>query len=375
MNILLLDQFNEFGGAQRCLLELVPAMRERGWNLHAGLPGPRKSPMVRAFEAQGIPVDLLRLGRYTSGRKTPADILRFTGELPRLAGQIRGLARTCRANLIYVNGPRLLPAAALAADGRPMLFHCHSHLTQRSASWVAGCALHTSAATVVACCRYAAGPLADYIEPQRLHVIYNGVPGPQDPPRPSADGLRRIGVIGRIAPEKGQAEFLRAVRLLAPALPGYEFILCGEALFGDPEAERYRQSLGDLAAGLPVEFLGWRDDVYSVLAQLDLLVVPSIREPATTRVILEAYASGVPVVAFATGGIPEVVIDEQTGFLVTPPTPDALAQKVRELLESPARLRDAAEAGRALWRERFTLERYRREVIEQIESCFARASG
>jgi glycosyltransferase involved in cell wall biosynthesis len=210
--------------------------------------------------------------------------------------------------------------------------------------------------------------LRRYVKPERLHVIYNGVAGPAKPAEPKqARGDFRIGVVGRIAPEKGHADFLQAARLLNEALPNCRFVICGEALFADPVSREYRQTLDELARGLPVEFLGWRDDVYEVLSRLDLLVVPSTREPATTRVVLEAYSCALPVVAYPTGGIPEVLSDGETGFLVTPMEPDALAERILTLvLREPERLERAAAAGLKLWRERFGVERYQLDVIKVL---------
>lgn len=366
MKILFLDQYSDLGGAQRCLLDLLPAIRERGWEAHVAVPG--RGALAPAAVARGATVDSISCGPYSSGRKSAADLWRFVYEAPQLAAHIGRLSDLHKADLIYVNGPRLLPAAAWAARARrPLLFHCHSHLAQRSAAWLAGQSLRSARATVVACCRFAGEPLARYVPSDRFHVVYNGVPeGPGRSGGFHSNGRWRVGVIGRIAPEKGQAEFLRAARLLAAKLPHCQFVVCGAALFVDPTAHRYRKLLEELASGLPVEFLGWREDVYTVLSELDLLVVPSTREPATTRVILEAYASGVPVVAFRSGGIPEVVVDEETGFLVHPPTPEALAGTIRGLLQQPAKLKQAAAAGRVLWRQRFTLERYRREMLDAI---------
>ena len=90
-----------------------------------------------------------------------------------------------------------------------------------------------------------------------------------------------------------------------------------------------------LPGGLPIELAGWMDDVYACLSQLDLLLVPSAGHEATTRVILEAFAAGVPVVAFPSGGIPEVVDDGVNGLL----TADAaeMAQRSVELLTGDAR--------------------------------------
>jgi glycosyltransferase involved in cell wall biosynthesis len=153
-------------------------------------------------------------------------------------------------------------------------------------------------------------------------------------------------------------------------------LIAGDVLFNDPSAHSYARSLNQLAAGLPVEFLGWRDDVRTVLRELDILVVPSTREPGTPRVILEAYASRVPVVAFPTGGIPEVVTNGETGFLVEPVSADALATRLVELIrDQPDRLRQAAAAGHAAWQSRFTLERYRREVIAVMTETARQSVG
>jgi len=94
--------------------------------------------------------------------------------------------------------------------------------------------------------------------------------------------------------------------------------------------------------------------------------VPSLREPGAPRVILEAYAARVPVVAFVSGGIPEILRDGETGFLVEPPTPEVLAAKLDVLLSAPERLREVAAGGHEIWKEQFTLERYQREVLAVI---------
>jgi glycosyltransferase involved in cell wall biosynthesis len=312
------------------------------------------------------------MGSFTSGRKPTLEILRFGLETPRLARHISHLAGESRADLLYVNGPRVLPAAAWAARkaGRPLLFHCHSHLAQRSAAMVAGRSLQLSNARVIACCRYVARPLWPYIDPGRLRVIFNGV-APQNTTRREHKGGRRIGIMGRISPEKGQITFVRMARLLAGKHSDCKFVVCGAPLFSDPEAERYAAQVRELAAGLPVEFPGWQEDVSGVLAGLDALVVPSLRE-GLPRVILEAYAAHVPVIAFVAGGIPEIVTEGETGFLVEPPTPEMLAEKLDSLLREPEQLNAAADRAYQTWKVNFTLERYRREVLAAIGTAVSR---
>src|ERR1019366_3307065 len=122
--------------------------------------------------------------------------------------------------------------------------------------------------------------------------------------------------------------------------PQCRFLICGAPLFSNPAAMRYCAELEALAEDLPVEFSGWTEDVEGVLATLDLLVVPSAAIDATPRVILEAFAAGVPVVAFASGGIPEIVEHGVTGCLVEARSPKALAFAIRDVLREPERLRE-----------------------------------
>ena len=366
MNILCLDQFGELGGAQRCLLDLIPAMTGRGWSVH--LAAPSTGQLTGRAAALGATVDPIRCGLYSSGRKTLADMARFAVEAPRLAGEIRGLVWRYDAGLIYLNGPRLLPAAALAArQGPPVLFHAHS-LLSGLALRVAGRSLAWLRAAMVASCRFVAAPLLPYSGDRGIRVVYNGVrqiPLPSCPPAPRE---ARIGIIGRISPEKGQADFLHAAHILYDMTEQCRFVVCGAPLFSDTGAMRYCADLEALAEGLPVEFAGWTEDVESVLATLDLLVVPSAAIDATPRVILEAFAAGVPVVAFTSGGIPEIVEHGVTGFLVEEPSPEALAFAIRDLLREPGRLREAAERARAKARTEYSLERYRAEMVDTIEA-------
>ncbi len=360
MNILFLDQFSDLGGAQRCLLELLPAIRERGWQAHVAAPG--DGALRERATAAGATYHQIRCGPYESGGKSIADMLRFARQLPQLAKQIAELARDCGAELVYVNGPRLLPPARVGLRGSiPLIFHCHSHLRQRYARWLAGLSL--DGATVIANCRFTSDPLRPYVSPRQLHVVYCGTASPCCSGLSSRVGVTRIGIVGRIAPEKGQLTFLQAARRLPP---GYQFVVCGAPLFENQAASAYLEQLHGAAAGLPVEFLGWRDDVSTVLRGLDLLVVPSTSGEATTRVIFEAWAAGVPVIASRVGGIPEILSDEETGYLVPPNDPGALAARIRAA-DPDALTRIAGAALRAV-RERYSLAHYQERIVSILAS-------
>ena len=251
----------------------------------------------------------------------------------------------------------------------PVLFHCHSYLAG-AARRLAGWSLRRAQASVVASCRFVAEPLGPYA--RGIKVVYNGV-RPCLYPRRRGAGMR-IGVIGRIAPEKGQADFLRAARLVYPDLPDARFLIYGAPLFASAAAIAYSTGLQALAKDLPVEFAGWTQNVDEVLATLDLLVVPSTAIDATPRVILEAFAAGVPVVAFAAGGIPEMIEHNVTGFLVRESSPEALAAALREVLRGePERLCEMAERARIKALSDFSLERYREQMMEALNTAAGQA--
>ncbi len=386
MKILVLDQFAELGGAQQCLLDLAPGILDQGWDLH--LAAPADGPYLERAAELGATAHELRVGKYSSTHKGFGEQARFVGETIGLSRQIRSLA--VEHDLLYVNGPRVLPAAALAASATPVLFHCQSRLFQTSAANAARLAIRSCAAKVVACCEYAAKPLA--LDRGRLRIIFN--PGARKSEHPASAGCLaathssdaaetgrppahaggsetargpRIGVLGRIAPEKGQLEFVRAAKIISRSAPETTFIVCGDALFSDTASLAYRDQVHQEARDSSVELLGWRDDAAGILDSLDLVVIPSTREPGTTRVIFEAYAHKKPVVAFATGGIAEVAEHGRTAHLVSEPTPEALAAEILGVLRDPQGSRSMADAGHRLWQERFTVERYRAEMIDAIK--------
>jgi len=363
MRLLLLDQFSDPGGAQQVLLELLPAFRECGWKVLVGLPG--EGEMFRQVGALGFETERVECGPYGSGRKSAVDLARFLKGTPRLAGQIRRLAERMEADLVYINGPRLLPAAARAGLRAPVLFHAHSYLPPGAIRILTGMCLRRMNAWLVGSCRFVAEPWREYVRSEQLSVIYNGVAGPSgESPRPQ--GPPAIGCIGRIAPEKGQREFLSAASVIHGALPDCRFYIYGAALFADADALRYEAEVRAAATGLPVEFAGWVTDVYGALRNLDLLLVPSAAHEATTRVILEAFAAGVPVIAFRAGGIPEVVEHGLDGLLAD--SAEEMARMAIDLLTGdPGRMSSMSQAARDAWRGRFTLERYQRQVLGWLQ--------
>lgn len=157
-----------------------------------------------------------------------------------------------------------------------------------------------------------------------------------------------IGFIGRAVHEKGAIEFVRAAAIVAEALPGARFVMIGEPLRSDrdscwDEINRLRDELG---LGRALVLTGYRKDVPALLASLDLFVQPSYRE-GMPRALLEAMATGLPVVATSIRGCREEVVNGVTGFLVPPRDHVSLAEAIKKILSSKELRARMGTAGRA----------------------------
>ncbi len=156
--------------------------------------------------------------------------------------------------------------------------------------------------------------------------------------------------VGRLRIRKGVEVLLEALR----DVPGARLRIAGDG----EHRERLEWRAGELGLGKAVAFLGSCDAgrVRRLLAGAAALVVPSIYE-GTPLVVLEAMAAGIPVVASAVSGIPEVVLDGESGWLVPPEDPRALREALEEVLARPGEARRRGEAGRRRWRSDTALSR------------------
>jgi glycosyltransferase involved in cell wall biosynthesis len=168
-----------------------------------------------------------------------------------------------------------------------------------------------------------------------------------------------IGAVGRLSPEKGFGVLIEAAGQVASADTQAGFLLFGDG------ALRANLERRIATAGLQGRFVlaGFRPDLDRLLPSLDALVLPSYSE-GLPNVVLEAFAAGLPVVATAVGGTPEIVADGENGYLVPPGDPTALASRIGELLGSRRRRREMGRRGRLRVHEEYTFERQARAYAQ-----------
>ncbi len=179
----------------------------------------------------------------------------------------------------------------------------------------------------------------------RTALIHRGVNLSEFPLREerAPSGPRTVGIIGRITPIKGHPVLLRAMVRVLRVLPDSRLLIVGEA-----DKSRYREELEmlcrRLGIGEKVEFLGLRHDVPELVRRMDLVVAPAVGEEAFGRVLIEAGASGVPVIASRIGGIVDIIEDGKDGILVPAGDVVSLADAIIDVLTDPESARLLAQA-------------------------------
>ncbi len=207
-----------------------------------------------------------------------------------------------------------------------------------------------------------------FLPAEKIRVLYNGVD--LDAYRPagmmgSLKGLLRIpehshivGMVATIRPRKGHHILLKAAARIVREIPDTVFLLVGRDSGLQTELEDFANDLG---IGKAIFFTGERDDVPEILSIIDILVSSSLYE-GLSNALLEGMAAGKPIVATEIAGNAEIVMHGQTGFIVPPGNPDALAEAIMRLLQDKALQKQMGKAGRQRAEKLFGMERMIREA-------------
>lgn len=216
------------------------------------------------------------------------------------------------------------------------------------------------------------GVNARIMHPRKVDVIWNGIPADAAPPEARnhvragwniPDDAVLVGTVARLEKQKGIADFLNAVAILAPQRPAARFVVVGEGPLRDALTAQAR----DLGIADRVLFAGWRDDVAAVMSALDVFCLPSLWEQFPFSV-LEAMAASRPVVATRVDGVPEAVVDGETGLLVPSRDTGAMAAALLRVVDSADLRTRMGAAGRARVTEAFSID----EMIRKYDAAFTR---
>jgi glycosyltransferase involved in cell wall biosynthesis len=370
--IIYITESSGYGGAESYLITLVSAAKDIAKKVSVALPFKKQNERTRArLHALGIEVTELKQYRanyvlnlflawkFLRARKHA--FLHFTLPYPDCCRWVLLVASLLRRKFII--SELLVPKSPYRAGW----YFCLSFLLFNRLKKLS----YARAEKVIAICQSMKDTLVNaYGMPSsNISVVYNGI----DKAAPELDAaskeklqqelrVREKGLVvtsmGRLAGQKGHAYLLAAFEKLAAEFPSVTLLLVGEGpLRAILEAEVNRKGL----AG-HVVFTGFREDFRDILALTDVFVFPSLDE-GFPFMIIEAMAAGNPIVATGVGGIPEAVIDNETGILVPPADAGVLVAAIRSLVKDAARRTEMGEKGRQRVSALFSKEKMVRETI------------
>jgi glycosyltransferase involved in cell wall biosynthesis len=354
---------SHIGGAEVHVIALSEKLRERGHQVTVICP--RGRPLTAELIARALPVWAPR----TTGKVDPVLLLRLARRLRRDGAQVIHT---------HLSTASLLGSLAARLAGIPSLATVHGLNTRTCYNY---------ARAIIAVSNAVRHHLVNQgLPPERITVIHNGVdlrafsraaggaevgqhwgiPEAGTPPPSRARGGEGavLVTVGRLAPAKGHRDLLHALAVLVLADSRWRevrlLIVGAGALLSELRHEAQRLGLAER-----VVFVGFHRDVLPFLQAADIFVLPSTQEGLSLSA-LEAMAMSKPVVACRVGGTPEVVVDGQTGLLVSPGRPAELAGALERLLSHPEEAKAMGAAGQQRVREAFDLE----QMVTKIEQMY-----
>ncbi len=371
-SLLFVDHATALGGAEHSLLMILERLDRRRWAPHLAC---RAGSLAERAAALGVPIHL-----------TPQPQLRRSpSALPALRRGVRslaGVAREVDAALLIANTVRAAFYAAPAAHvvRIPFVWYRRDFWLGQSqprllwADRLAKALLGAASARVIANSQatlrrhplqHKIVVIPNGIQVQRYDPALDGVPFRQAYGIPAAAPL--LGMLGRLSPIKGQDRFLGILEQVLAREPEVWGVIVGGPLFEQKEYEASLHRLSiELGVAERVVFTGQLDDPRPALAALDVFVQPGDPE-AFGLVNVEAMAMAKPVVAFAHGALPEIVVHGETGLLVPPGDEHALAEAACSLLRDPALRARMGAAGRRRVTQQYAIER----TVAEVEALLA----
>jgi glycosyltransferase involved in cell wall biosynthesis len=346
VRIACIHQGYELYGSDRCFVESVAAIRKAFPQAEIEVVLPRAGPIVALLEDM---VDRIAIEPIWVLRRSSLPRLIMLGAVQLPIALARAVRRLRRSDLVYVNTSVIIDyqLAARFFPGK-VLLHIHELPTGASSLILRGLAAW-SAAEIIFNSRATKKAFAP-IGAESGHVIYNGLSGPPGPETTTNyDGLRplRVLMLGRVNWWKGQELLLEAIASLPEGVRARLTVRIVGSAFENPQREKALSELvGALGLDQHVSVEPFVADPSSLYRWADVVAVPSKLHESLGRVAIEAMAYGRPAVVSAIGGLTEVIADGRTGWFVPPGDSDALAARLRAIVEQPQAWRGFGAAAR-----------------------------
>lgn len=375
MRVLLLHSSSDLYGAGKILLVVTEILQQAGHTPIVVLSG--SGPLSDALQAQGVQVHLIPLGILRRKYANLSGIWNRLQTLRKAYQSLKQLIQEEKIDLLYSNTTAVLVGAWLQRSlGIKHVWHIHEILPQAWLSRFLGYWIQRTSDAVIVVSDAVAKHWQDYIQPEKIRRIYNGIDYTpyttinnntlRSQLLPTDKNLL-VGMIGRVHHWKGQDYFLEIASHLNKQYPNLHFVMVGDAFPGNEYLyERLDQLKEAYQLQEVVTDLGYRTDIPDILQALDIFILPSIAPDPFPTVLLEAMASGKPVVATAHGGATEMIEPNQSGVLIPWNDAATAANMMMPLLNDASTRTAMSQAARNRVIKTFSKEAFRIALLKTL---------
>mgnify|MGYP000910813291 FL=1 len=374
--ILYLHAGAEMYGADKVLLELIKGLDRKEFEAHVILPN--DGVLVEALRQVGAQVSVLDYPILRRKYFNPKGIADYIRSYNFYAKQIALYAREHSIDMVHNNTAAVLEGIYLKRKLKlPLIWHVHEIIVKPKAiSDFINMLMGRYADKIVTVSQAVANHIkqSPFIKDSQVEVIYNGVDNAVYYPMDASSTREKfdiaqdalvIGMIGRVNAIKGQNDFIEAVEPLLEKNEQAVAFLAGGVFPGEEwRLEELDKRIASSSVVSQIHRIDYYDKTSELYNMFDIFVLPSIKPDSLPTVVLEAMACSNPVVGYNNGGIAEMVVDDKSGHLVKPNSPQELSNAISLLLDSSEKREQFGREGYQRQKELFSLESYIKNFSE-----------
>ena len=370
--LLLLHSSNDLYGASKIFLQLIDLLTKNGFDVHIIIP--EKGMLDDFLIKKDIKIEYLELGVLRKKYLNPL------GLINRLVTNIKAIAFLSKyikdhsIDLVYTNTSTILSGGIAAKkNGVPSLFHIHEIPTgNKLYEFFSGKIINWYSSKVLTVSNSVKKHWLKYIDDKKIERIYNGIIFSKTD---SLVELERdqddfvITSVARIIPYKGHGYLIDIANELIKKSTKFKFLIVGDTLSSYVSYEKsVKQKVKDLGLEHQIKFLGFREDVSSILKQSDLFIHPAIAPDPLPTVLFESLHNDLPSVATNLGGAIEILDNGNNGLLIPNNDPKKAADLINEYCANTKLQKKHLENSKKNFKINFSSESFNKNILKEVNN-------
>ncbi len=378
-NILFLHSGAELYGADFVLLSLLSNIDRNRFTPLVCLPN--EGPLMSRIQALGIETYIVDYPILRRQYFSLSGIFNYIKTYKKSCKKIISILGNRNIDIVHVNTVAVLEGIYISRYfKKPLIWHIHEIINKPRVVYLATSAfVGIFASKIVAVSEAVKKHLINsgLVKEEKITVIYNGIDTDKFKPDNDTSNLRKelniprgsfvLGMIGRVNAIKGQDEFIKISTQLIHKYNNVYGLIVGNAFAGQEwRIENLKETIAKERLGNNLQYLGFRNDVEKLHCLFDVYILPSIQPDSLPTVVLESMASKKVVVGYSSGGINEMVINNETGFIEDIYDSESLIEDIEKLINNDVLYARMANAGYERLKSNFTIKLF----IKQIENVY-----